>query len=168
MIIAGAGLLLFITLLVFILSIIFSGPNIRPGVARIAALHAEIARVAELGIESNESRRSTIVLGTNVRAASLTSASQLALWGNENVSPGITSSTLNSLENEDIDAALARASESNQYNEVFEETITTLLQEANNEIADRLPEYADYPNLEFILTQASSMNIELLDSISSE
>ena len=166
-IIGSVGLLLFITVLIIVLSIVFSSPTIRPEVARITAMQFEIARVADIGVESDDSRRATQVLATNVRATSLTNVAQLTIWANANFANDFTNNTLQSQMSEETDAALAAATETNEFNETFEEAMVILLNGANDEITAQFSKFADYPDLQAILNKVGETNNQLLESISS-
>ncbi len=166
MIYGGIGLLLFLTLLIIVLSSLFSSPSIRPQVAKIAAMHNEIARVAELGVESPDARRATQVIATNVRAISLTNVTQLTLWANDNFTNDFTKNTLSTQLNEATDAALLEAGDVNNYDEVFREAMLILLQGANDEITAQFNLFSDQPGLQNILNTVGEANQDLIESIS--
>ncbi len=167
LLIGGGGLLVFFTFLIIVVSMIFSSPSIRPDVARITAMHYEIVRVAEIGMESDDARRATQVMATNVHSVALTNTAQLALWANSNFADEFTSNTLASQMNEQTDATLAKASETNEFDETFVDGMAALIDGANKEIATNYSKFDGQKELQNILDQVVESNTALLDHVTS-
>ncbi len=168
LIIGGAGLFMFIAIIVVVLVLLFSSPSLRPEVAKIAAMQNEIARVAEIGVDSDSVRRATQVTATNVRAVGLTNTSQLTLWANDNFQSKFSKKTLATQENTETDAALEKADETNEFDETFNEAMLILLEGANDEISKQYSKFSDHPDLQNILDKVGQTNQVLIDSISSK
>lgn len=167
--IGAGGLGAFILVLIIVLNMLLATPTIRPDYVLIAAQQAEIARVAELGVVSEDARRSTKNLAANVRSVSLTNVASLSEWAKDNFSQGaLTRSELSSEENEDTTAALADAGAVNEYDETFEEAMLSLLQGGNRQIMASMDTFEAFPELQDILNEIGFNNQQLIESISSE
>lgn len=166
--IAGGGLLILITLIFIAISILFSTPTIRPDLAKIVAQQSEIARVAELGIKSEDARRDTQNLAANVRSVALTNVSDINSWAKKNLDGGFSKSELSREENEDTDSTLVAAGSNNNYEEVFEEAILSLLVGSNKQILDSLELFNAYPLLQDTLNEVGLRNETLIKSIAGE
>ena len=167
LIIGVGGLLVFVIIVFIVLSLLFSSSSVRPQVVTIAAQTNEIARVAELGVKSEDARLSTQNTAANVRAVSLTNLQQLDDWAGKNLTSDLSKSELSSEENSKTDAALAEAGAINNYQEAFDEAMLALLTGSNKQILASMEDFNDYPNLQSILNEIGLNNQALIDSISS-
>lgn len=162
------GLLIFVVIVIFAISIIFSTPSVRPDLVRIAAQQQEIARVAELGIKSQDARTATQNLAANIRSVALTNVTELDSWAKKNADGDFSKAELNSAENDKIDDALAAAGSNNNFGEVFEETILELLEGTNRQIKNSFDEFEGLPILQETLNEIGFKNQTLIEAISSD
>jgi hypothetical protein len=164
-IIGVIGLLGFLTVIAIVLALLLATPTIRPNIVKIAAMNNEVTRIATLGTKSSSARRGTINLAVNVKSVSFDSTYRLKNWGDKNLSMEITIDELKTEKNSKIDDALNSADQINGYDEAFSETIGNLLTSINSEITSSYDTFAEYPELQTILSSITESNQILLDSI---
>lgn len=161
------GALAGLTLLLFIASNLLAPPNIRPEIAQIAAQQNEISRVAQIGLDSENSRQATRILAGNVRATSLSHVAQLNGWAQDSAGGAFTRAELESVTNDRIDEELSSARSLNDFDEVFSDAMLTLLEAANQQIIQSFDSFSEYQALQTLLNDIGSNNQLLIESISS-
>ena len=168
LIIGIGGMFGFFVILIIIISMLLSSPTIRPDISKIAAQQNEIARVASLGVSSEDARRATQNTAANVRAVSLSSIGQIQVWGNANLANPLKAADLDDELNEEFDVALDEAGAVNEYDEVFTEAMVNLLEGSNRQIVASFDVFSAYPDLQDILNRIGENNQSLIDAISSQ
>lgn len=167
-IIGIAGMVMFLFVLLIAYMMLFTTPSIKPEVAGVAAMQNELARVAELGTKSSDARRATQILAANVKAISLTNVVQITNWANDNLEQKFSDATLTAQTNENIDTELTNAAQINEYDEVFESAMLTLLTTINEEIVTVFDKFSSYPDLQEIMNEVGANNKVLIDSLTTQ
>lgn len=162
------GLLAFVVILIIGISILFATPTVRPDLVVIAAQQNELARVAELGILSEDARTGTQNLAANVKSVAINNVADLDSWAKKNSDGDFSNSELSSQKNSKVDELLAQAGANNNYGEVFEETILELLEGSNRQIKSSLSVFDGLPILQDTLNNIGFKNQTLIDAITSD
>ena len=127
------GVFAFLVILTILLSLTSS--TIRGDIALVGARHGEMARVANLALESGSSSVRTKNLAASVRIHAIDSQLQVSSYIRRAIGGSVTGNDLALVRSRSIDSLLSEAAQRNTFDADFNETMVSLVERASAQAA---------------------------------
>ena len=161
-IIGVVGTIVLLIVLIAVLLLVFSRPSIKPDIGDAAAAHQEIARLADLGLSSDQATRSTLNKSANIKAIATDNLNQLTNYVSANFDDPLSRATLESDESSTANTLLEQAEQSNRFDEELLDILPQAIEAAQSETSS-LFEKTDNDELKAILNEIFEKNTSLLE-----